>query len=58
MTFKHKLEIIVAYCTLQNFIIQHKKGILILANDPNVDVPPNAQLYDNSNQSTMDIEMK
>ena len=45
-------------CILYNFIILHKKGILILANGPNMNVPLNVQLYDNNNQFTMNIWMK
>ena len=45
-----QLEIIVTGCTLHNFIIIYKKGILILAKDPNVNVSPNVQLYDTNNQ--------
>ena len=58
MRLEQQLEIIVACYALHNFIILHKNNILILTRDLNVDVPPNAKLYDNSNQFAMDIRMK
>ena len=54
MRLEQQCEIIIAYCTLHNFIRLHETGTPITPRDPNVSDPPNIQLYNDRNQLAMD----
>ena len=54
MGLEQQCQIIVACCTLHNFIMLHETGIPITPRDPHVSDPPNVQLYNDVNQLAMD----
>ena len=54
MRLEQQCEIIVACCTLHNFILLHLKGTPITPRDLNVSDPPNVQLYNDRNQLAID----
>ena len=54
MRLEQQCQIIVACCTLHNFILLHETGTPITPRDPHVSDPPNVQLYNDRNQIAMD----